>query len=81
MSHEFNTWALELAQDTETAICQCGHPESQHSHLRQGNDCVVCGCMYYRAPVDHLARAASAVMILLGALWIAALIWAIGVIL
>jgi hypothetical protein len=51
-SADFQLWARELAQDYKevTMNCACGHPESSHSHYRPGNDCVVCGCMSYRAP-------------------------------
>jgi hypothetical protein len=54
MSTDFDRWAVELAQDTEpvTVNCVCRHPKAQHEHHRAGNDCVVCGCMTYRAPTN-----------------------------
>lgn len=70
MSTDFDQWAAEMEEDAEvsTVLCRCGHPEFQHSHYRQGNDCVVCGCMNYQAPIDLLAVA----------MWLTLLIACIG---
>lgn len=83
MTTDFDRWAAELAQDTEVAAvnCVCGHPEQQHAHYRNGNDCVVCGCMFYRAPVDRAALAVWAAILTITILWVAALVWMLGVIL
>ena len=76
MTTDFDLWAAEIAEGEEvvTVNCVCGHPESQHAHFRQGNDCVVCGCMNYRAPVDVAALAVWVGMSLIGVALLIALI-------
>jgi hypothetical protein len=79
MNADFTRWADELAHDTEvvTVNCVCGHPLEQHEHYRAGNDCVVCGCMTYRAPqtisltvtVGWLIILALAALVFIGA-WV-----------
>ena len=79
MNADFTRWAQELAENTEvvTVNCVCGHPETQHQHYRKGNDCVVCGCMNYRAPqpvsvtltVGWLLILAFIVAVFIGAAW------------
>jgi hypothetical protein len=51
-SADFQLWQRELAQDVDGTDmnCVCGHGRESHEQYRPGNDCVVCGCMTYRAP-------------------------------
>ena len=80
MNADFTRWAAELAQDSGVAAvnCVCGHPREQHEHYRAGTDCVVCGCMSFRAPqsigvtvaVGWLIILALTALVFIGAAWV-----------
>lgn len=41
---------------TTEAPCRCRHPRDVHEHLRDGNDCSMCGCTHYRRSLVALCR-------------------------